>query len=225
MSCLANSFGHGRIPRSPSPRGRATPGPAAGRRAAVPGRASPPADARRPRRGSERGVSQRAGARRPGRGATAAFRHRREGPQLAGARRRAGGCWRAGAAGARRRAGLLASGGCWRAEASGGLAGSARYIGTALKGTAAAERSAERPGDGASPGACAADQITPERPEERPPPAGVRAWLAAGCALSRTGKIENEGSERVRLTPNSFLPAVAGQARPRGGDRRKRVRP
>jgi hypothetical protein len=34
-------------------------------------------------------------------------------------------------------------------------------------GTAATERSAERPGDGASPGACAVDQITPERPEER----------------------------------------------------------
>ena len=35
-------------------------------------------------------------------------------------------------------------------------------------GTAATERSAERPGDGASPGACAVDQITPERPEEKP---------------------------------------------------------
>ena len=94
-----------------------------------------------------------------------------------------------------------------------------------MKGTAATERSAERPGDGASPGACAADQITPERPEERPPPARVRAWLAAGCGLSRTGKIENEGSERVRLTPNSFLPDAAGHARSRGNGSRKRVCP
>ena len=36
-------------------------------------------------------------------------------------------------------------------------------------GTAAAECCEERPGDGASPGACATDQITPERPEERLP--------------------------------------------------------
>jgi len=34
-------------------------------------------------------------------------------------------------------------------------------------GTAAVECCEERPGDGASPGACAMDQITPERPEER----------------------------------------------------------
>jgi hypothetical protein len=44
-------------------------------------------------------------------------------------------------------------------------------------GTAATERSAERPGGGVSPGACAVDQITPERPEERPPPSEVRARL------------------------------------------------
>ena len=67
-------------------------------------------------------------------------------------------------------------------------------------GTAAAERSAERPGDGASPGACAVDQITPERPEERQSLARVRAELR----LSRTGADRNEGSERQCL-------ALAGQ--------------
>jgi hypothetical protein len=70
-------------------------------------------------------------------------------------------------------------------------------------GTAATERSAERPGDGASPGACTVDQITPEQPEERPPSAGVRARLAARCWLtrwwltrwwlSRTGKTKSRG--------------------------------
>jgi hypothetical protein len=59
-------------------------------------------------------------------------------------------------------------------------------------GTAATERSVERPGDGASPGACAVDQIAPELPEERPPPAGVRAPLAALWWLSRTGKTNRE---------------------------------
>jgi hypothetical protein len=83
------------------------------------------------------------------------------------------------------------------------------YYGGALKGTAAAERSAERPGGGASPGACAADQITPERPEERSPPAGVRARLAAGRWPSRTGKIKYKGSERARLAPYPLLPAFA----------------
>jgi hypothetical protein len=50
-------------------------------------------------------------------------------------------------------------------------------------GTAATECCVERPGDGASPGACAADQITPERPEERQP-----AWQ-----LSRAGATSGEG--------------------------------
>ena len=60
------------------------------------------------------------------------------------------------------------------------------YIGHAVMGTAAAECRAERPGDGASPGAGAVDQITPERPEERPPLAEVDAKLR----LSRTGKTD-----------------------------------
>jgi hypothetical protein len=38
----------------------------------------------------------------------------------------------------------------------------------ALMGTAAAGRGQERPGNGVSPGASPADQITPEPPEERP---------------------------------------------------------
>ena len=75
------------------------------------------------------------------------------------------------------------------------------------------ERSAERPGDGASPGVCAMDQITPERPEERPPPARVRARTAARRRLSRTGKPKYKGSERMRLTPYPFLPVFAGQAK------------
>jgi len=84
-----------------------------------------------------------------------------------------------------------------------------------LKGTAATERSAERPGDGASPGACAVDQITPERPEERPAPARVRARSAARWRLSRTGKPKYKRSERMRLTPYPFLPVFAGQAKGR----------
>src|ERR1700734_1999444 len=66
---------------------------------------------------------------------------------------------------------------------------SAGYIKRALMGTAATERSAERPGDGVSPGACAVDQITPERPEERQWGARVRASLR----LSRTGKSKSRG--------------------------------
>ncbi len=97
-------------------------------------------------------------------------------------------------------------------RARGGERGQAErpgYYGGALKGTAAAERSAERPGGGASPGACAVDQITPERPEERSPPAGVRARLAAGRWPRRTGKNKYKGSERARLAPYPLLPAFA----------------
>ena len=50
-------------------------------------------------------------------------------------------------------------------------------VAKALMGTAAAGSGQERPGDGVSPGACPADQITPEPPEERlphrPPGAGT----------------------------------------------------
>jgi len=47
----------------------------------------------------------------------------------------------------------------------------------ALMGTAAADSGHERPGDGVSPGAGPADQITPEPPEEQPGTigAGTRA--------------------------------------------------
>ena len=84
-----------------------------------------------------------------------------------------------------------------------------------MKGTAATERSAERPGDGVSPGACAVDQITPERPEERPSPARVRARTAARRRLSRAGKTKYKGSERMQLTPYPFLPVLPG--RPKAG--------
>jgi hypothetical protein len=53
----------------------------------------------------------------------------------------------------------------------------AGYSEAASMGTAAMERSAERTGDGASPAVCAVDQITPERPEERPPSAGLAPGL------------------------------------------------
>src|SRR5262249_54828084 len=63
----------------------------------------------------------------------------------------------------------------------------------AVMGTAAAECCEERPGDGASPGACATDQITPERPEER-------LRLSHGLGPSRTGKDKFEWAERVVAT-------------------------
>ena len=65
------------------------------------------------------------------------------------------------------------------------------YIGHAVMGTAAAECCEERPGDGASPGACATDQITPERPEERLP-----ARQHGGSV--ELAKIKFERSERAR---------------------------
>jgi hypothetical protein len=66
-------------------------------------------------------------------------------------------------------------------------------------GTAAAECCQERPGDGASPGASAADQITPERPEER-------LWL------SRTGKVTFERAERAVVnTPSVKEGGTAGR--------------
>jgi hypothetical protein len=52
-------------------------------------------------------------------------------------------------------------------------------VAKALMGTAAAGGGQERPGDGASPGACPADQITPELPEQRPLP---RLPYQAGAA-------------------------------------------
>src|SRR5215469_7269709 len=57
-------------------------------------------------------------------------------------------------------------------------------------GTAAAECCEERPGDGASPGACATDQITPERPEERRPAARQDGSV-------EPAKIKFERSERT----------------------------
>ena len=66
------------------------------------------------------------------------------------------------------------------------------YSERAVMGTAAAECCEERPGDGASPGACATDQITPEQPEERLP-----AQCGHGGSVE-LAKIQFEGSERTR---------------------------
>src|ERR1700740_2705391 len=87
----------------------------------------------------------------------------------------------------------------------------------AVMGTAAAERSAERPGDGASPGACAVDQITPERPEERQSVARARAKLP-----SRPGALQNERSERLRLTPVPLFLRLPGQPARHGQEERGR---
>jgi hypothetical protein len=48
----------------------------------------------------------------------------------------------------------------------------------ALMGTAAADRGHERPGNGVSPGASPADQITPELLEERPHAPGLPGGAA-----------------------------------------------
>src|SRR5437870_1886119 len=60
-------------------------------------------------------------------------------------------------------------------------------------GTAAAECYEERPGDGTSPGVCATDQITPERPEERRPAARQDGSV-------ELAKIKFERSERTVVT-------------------------
>jgi hypothetical protein len=74
-------------------------------------------------------------------------------------------------------------------------------------GTAAAECCEERPGDGESPGACATDQITPERPEER---------LRLGKRLSRRVKLANQ--IRVGRTGGGYCPGPR-RVVPRGGAR------
>jgi hypothetical protein len=77
-------------------------------------------------------------------------------------------------------------------------------------GTAATERSAERPGDGASPGACAVDQITPERPEERQcGGAGPRF-----AALSRTGKSKSRGPNGGCLLRRATRVVPRGDGKP-----------
>ena len=88
------------------------------------------------------------------------------------------------------------------------------YPERAVMGTAAAECCEERPGDGASPGACATDQITPERPEERPP----ARWQDGSVELA---KIKFERSERTRATAFGQGGWYRGAARERASSLRQ----
>ena len=76
-------------------------------------------------------------------------------------------------------------------------------VAKALMGTAAAGSGQERPGDGASPGASLADQITPELPEERPPP----ACHARRERLSRAGCKQ---IERAAIRPGGWIVVKEG---------------
>jgi len=107
-------------------------------------------------------------------------------------------------------------------------------------GTAAAGNGQERPGDGASPGARPADQITPELPEEQSsrtgPPAGSGSVEPAASELSgprsalrgepRSRRVVPRDSRRPRPVPPAIrAPAGPGRAPTVGGVRCPRQAP
>src|SRR5215471_296153 len=100
----------------------------------------------------------------------------------------------------------------------------------ALMGTAAADRGPQRPGDGVSPGACPADQITLEPPEEQlphccagQPAAPVRRPVepAAGAevewaVIRRAGTAKEGGT--AEPPPAAFVPPAMRTRRRRPPD-------